>query len=230
MRDAILSVNEKEFILRVRLCCRRVPAASCLTRRCTPSQALHEDQRTDGRRPFESRSPKFQARPCRSVRDVGQVNKNPDGGDACRAAARRRQLRSAARAHACAGCRFRRAGACAFRCCAFRAALKSSVVARPQTPPFRDRPSEGVFNVSVEVGAMASSQTELGRPSEATIELTRLLERVLKQTGAHLQSARAQRVCGKLTRFGNGRRRRHRVAGRTSRPLGVVFACRHQRA
>ena len=57
-------------------------------------------------------------------------------------------------------------------------------VARPQTAPFRDRPSEGIFNVSVEVGAMASSQAELGRPSEATVELTRLLERVLKQTGA----------------------------------------------
>ena len=44
---------------------------------------------------------------------------------------------------------------------------------------------------------MASSQAELGRPSEATVELTRLLERVLKQTGAPPQPASAQQVRGK---------------------------------
>jgi exosome complex RNA-binding protein Rrp42 (RNase PH superfamily) len=62
------------------------------------------------------------------------------------------------------------------------AALTPSAPA--QTPPFRDRPSEGIFNVNVDVGPMASPQAEQGRPSEATVELTRMLERVLKQTGA----------------------------------------------
>lgn len=60
MRDDVLSVNEKEFILKARLVARSAPAP-CLTGAFF-LQALQEDQRTDGRRPFESRTPKFQAR------------------------------------------------------------------------------------------------------------------------------------------------------------------------
>jgi exosome complex RNA-binding protein Rrp42 (RNase PH superfamily) len=59
------------------------------------------------------------------------------------------------------------------------------VLARGQTAPFRDRPSEGVFMVNVELGAMASPAFEAGgRPDDAAVELARVLERGLKQSGA----------------------------------------------
>jgi exosome complex RNA-binding protein Rrp42 (RNase PH superfamily) len=64
------------------------------------------------------------------------------------------------------------------RCAALRACV------RAQTKPYPDRPSEGVFAVSVELGPMASPEFEAGRPSEAAVELARVLERGLKQSGA----------------------------------------------
>ena len=75
MRDAILSVNEKEFILRVRALPAQPLHVAGVSHGTPSPQALHEDQRTDGRRPFESRSPKFQARLCGSgVCNVEQAN------------------------------------------------------------------------------------------------------------------------------------------------------------
>lgn len=50
--------------------------------------------------------------------------------------------------------------------------------------PYQDRPTEGVLQFFVELSPMASPAFEPGRPSEAAVELTRLLERALRKSGA----------------------------------------------
>lgn len=50
--------------------------------------------------------------------------------------------------------------------------------------PYPDRPTEGVLQFFVELSAMASPAFEPGRPSEAAIELMRLLERALRKSQA----------------------------------------------
>ena len=52
------------------------------------------------------------------------------------------------------------------------------------TAPFSDRPTEGLLAFYVELSPMASPSFEPGRPSEAAIELTRLLDRVLRKSQA----------------------------------------------
>jgi exosome complex component RRP45 len=47
-----------------------------------------------------------------------------------------------------------------------------------------DRPSEGLFALFAEFSPMASPSFEPGRPNEAAVELSRILERGLKQSGA----------------------------------------------
>ncbi len=70
-------------------------------------------------------------------------------------------------------------------------ALVAAVTRLPaQSPPFRDRPSEGIFAVNVELGPMASPEYEAGgRPPDEAVELARVLERGLKQSGACHQAA-----------------------------------------
>jgi hypothetical protein len=80
MRDAILTVNEKEFILKARCrccslrCCDAAQAADA-PGRAAHAQALLEEQRVDGRRPFDPRPPKFEAR--RAVRRRCAAVANP---------------------------------------------------------------------------------------------------------------------------------------------------------
>ena len=50
--------------------------------------------------------------------------------------------------------------------------------------PYPDRPTEGVLQFFVELSPMASPAFEPGRPSEAAIELMRLLERALRKSQA----------------------------------------------
>eukprot|EP00798_Chlamydomonas_sp_ICE-L_P023908 gene23908-9476_t len=50
--------------------------------------------------------------------------------------------------------------------------------------PYPDRPSEGSMRFNAELSPMASAAFEPGRPSELAMEITRLLERGLKQSGA----------------------------------------------
>ena len=50
--------------------------------------------------------------------------------------------------------------------------------------PYQDRPAEGVLQFSVEFSPMASPVFEPGRPSEAAVELTRLLERAIRKSQA----------------------------------------------
>ena len=50
--------------------------------------------------------------------------------------------------------------------------------------PYADRPTEGVLQFFVELSPMASPAFEPGRPSEAAIELMRLLERALRKSQA----------------------------------------------
>ena len=50
--------------------------------------------------------------------------------------------------------------------------------------PFEDRPNEGMFNVFVELGPMASPAFEVGRPGPAALGLNRFLERMLRERHA----------------------------------------------
>lgn len=50
--------------------------------------------------------------------------------------------------------------------------------------PFADRPTEGVLHFAVDFSPMASPAFEPGRPSEAAIELMRLLDRTLRKSQA----------------------------------------------
>jgi len=50
--------------------------------------------------------------------------------------------------------------------------------------PYQDRPAEGLLQFSVEFSPMASPVFEPGRPSEAAVELTRLLERAIRKSQA----------------------------------------------
>lgn len=52
-----------------------------------------------------------------------------------------------------------------------------------QAAPFPDRPSEGQFALGVEFSPMASPEFEPGRGTDAAVELSRFLERGLKQSG-----------------------------------------------
>jgi exosome complex RNA-binding protein Rrp42 (RNase PH superfamily) len=52
-----------------------------------------------------------------------------------------------------------------------------------QAAPFQDRPNEGLFALTVEFSPMASPEFEPGRPVDAAVELSRFLERGLKQSG-----------------------------------------------
>jgi len=53
-----------------------------------------------------------------------------------------------------------------------------------QAAPFADRPNEGQFALGVEFSPMASPEFEPGRSCDAAVELSRFLERGLKQSGA----------------------------------------------
>ena len=50
--------------------------------------------------------------------------------------------------------------------------------------PYQDRAAEGLLQFSVEFSPMASPVFEPGRPSEAAVELTRLLERAIRKSQA----------------------------------------------
>ena len=62
--------------------------------------------------------------------------------------------------------------------------LTTPPLAPHQATPFPDRPSEGQFALSVEFSPMASPEFEPGRGTDAAVELSRFLERGLKQSGA----------------------------------------------
>jgi len=48
--------------------------------------------------------------------------------------------------------------------------------------PKATRPTEGLLLVNVELSAMAAQHVEPGRPSEASVQLNRLLEKCLKES------------------------------------------------
>jgi exosome complex component RRP45 len=50
--------------------------------------------------------------------------------------------------------------------------------------PYADRPTEGMLQLFVELSAMAAPHFEPGRPSEAAVELMRMLERALRKSQA----------------------------------------------
>ncbi len=50
------------------------------------------------------------------------------------------------------------------------------------TAPRQTRPSEGLVFVNVDLSPMAAPQFEAGRQSEAGVELTRILERCIKES------------------------------------------------
>ncbi|KAI9733740.1 MAG: hypothetical protein M1818_007154 [Claussenomyces sp. TS43310] len=52
------------------------------------------------------------------------------------------------------------------------------------TKPFPDRPFDGIFTITTELSPMASPSFEPGRPSEAEILLSRLLEKTLRRSSA----------------------------------------------
>lgn len=64
-------------------------------------------------------------------------------------------------------------------CCRVLAVLTAQVSA-----PFPDRPTEGLLTLNVEIPAMAGPGYEGGRPSEAAVELGRLLERQIRDARA----------------------------------------------
>lgn len=52
------------------------------------------------------------------------------------------------------------------------------------TTPFSDRPFDGIFNIVTELSPMASPSFEAGRPSEAEVLLSRILEKTIRRSGA----------------------------------------------
>ena len=116
MRDGfLLSANEREFLV----------------------SALKEEQRVDGRRPFDSRRLKLRFGPDDGVCEVqmGQTR--------------------------------------------VLAAVTAELV-----EPFPDRPNEGSIQFCVEFSPMASPSFEPGRPSEDAVELARIIEKSLRESGA----------------------------------------------
>ncbi|GFR41126.1 hypothetical protein Agub_g1774 [Astrephomene gubernaculifera] len=64
-----------------------------------------------------------------------------------------------------------------------------AVVSAALEAPFPDRPSEGPLRFNVEFSPMASPAFEPGRPGEDAIQVARLVERALRQSGAVDQEA-----------------------------------------
>ncbi|KAG8979607.1 hypothetical protein FRB90_008049, partial [Tulasnella sp. 427] len=56
----------------------------------------------------------------------------------------------------------------------------SATIARPR----QDRPYEGLLTISSEISPMASSVYEVGRSSDEEVAITRMLEKVIKRSGA----------------------------------------------
>ncbi|KAG8947957.1 hypothetical protein FRC04_010154 [Tulasnella sp. 424] len=56
----------------------------------------------------------------------------------------------------------------------------SATIVRPR----QDRPYEGLLTISSEISPMASSVYEAGRPSDEEVAITRMLEKVIKRSGA----------------------------------------------
>lgn len=52
------------------------------------------------------------------------------------------------------------------------------------TSPFPDRPFDGIFTITTELSPMASPAFEPGRPTEAEVLLSRLLEKTLRRSSA----------------------------------------------
>lgn len=52
------------------------------------------------------------------------------------------------------------------------------------TKPFPDRPFDGIFTITTELSPMASPAFEPGRPTEAEVLLSRLLEKTLRRSSA----------------------------------------------
>ncbi|KAK6008417.1 hypothetical protein QM012_000320 [Aureobasidium pullulans] len=64
---------------------------------------------------------------------------------------------------------------------------KTRVVVRVSaevTTPFPDRKFDGVFTISTELSPMASPAFEVGRPNDAEVVLSRLLEKSIRRSGA----------------------------------------------
>jgi exosome complex component RRP45 len=64
---------------------------------------------------------------------------------------------------------------------------KTRVIARISaevTAPFPDRKFDGIFNISTEFSPMASPAFEVGRPTDAEIILSRILEKAIRRGGA----------------------------------------------
>lgn len=59
-----------------------------------------------------------------------------------------------------------------------------AVIAATLEAPFSDRSREGSLRFNVELSPMASPSFEAGRPGEDSIELARIVERAIKQSGA----------------------------------------------
>ena len=109
--------------------------------------------------------------------------------------------------------------------------------------PFPDRPTEGVLQFFVEFSPMAAPEFEPGRPSEAAVELMKLLERALRKSqaidvesmcvvaGKHVWSVRVDICvldhCGNLT--DTGRPREPGVAEASAPALGASRGQRRRR-
>ncbi|OCK82901.1 hypothetical protein K432DRAFT_380004 [Lepidopterella palustris CBS 459.81] len=52
------------------------------------------------------------------------------------------------------------------------------------TAPFPDRKFDGIFSISTEFSPMASPSFEVGRPSDAEVILSRILEKAIRRSGA----------------------------------------------
>ncbi|PHH84176.1 hypothetical protein CDD83_2361 [Cordyceps sp. RAO-2017] len=64
---------------------------------------------------------------------------------------------------------------------------KTRVVAKVSadvTVPFSDRPSDGVFTITSELGPMVAPSFEANRPTETEVLLSRLLEKTIRRSGA----------------------------------------------
>ncbi|EIE24265.1 exoribonuclease PH component of the exosome [Coccomyxa subellipsoidea C-169] len=64
-----------------------------------------------------------------------------------------------------------------------------TVITPTLTAPYEDRPNEGAVRFNVEYSPMASPSFQAGRPGEAAIEVTRLLERAFRDSRAIDQEA-----------------------------------------
>ena len=64
-----------------------------------------------------------------------------------------------------------------------------TVVTAALEAPYPERPNEGPIRFNVEFSPMASPSFEPGRPGETAVEVARLIERGLRQSGAIDQEA-----------------------------------------